>query len=68
MQRDEIVYLRARVCSDLTVEMCGKQCQLIEPVSKSGEAMHGGWVFHVPTEWLVPLSEMKKVMDKRIQK
>ncbi len=50
MQRDEIVYLRARVCSDSTVEMCGRECQLIEPVSKSGEAMQGGWVFHVQNE------------------
>ena len=61
---DDIVYLRARVCSESEQEFAGRQCTLIEPVSKSGAAMQGGWVFFVPTEWLITLEDMKKAVKR----
>jgi hypothetical protein len=40
--------------------MAGRECVLVEPVDKQGNAMRsGGWVFGIPVEWLIPVEEMR---------
>lgn len=60
MKADDIVYLRARVCSSLNETTAGRECALIEPVDKAGRIVQAPWIFTVPVEWLIPLDEMKK--------
>lgn len=64
MNADDIVYLRARVCSSVNETTAGRECALIEPVDKSGRIVEGAWIFTVPTEWLIPLDEMRKAVRK----
>lgn len=60
VQTNDIVYFRARVCGRETFEMAGRDCVLVEPVDKQGNAMKtGGWVFGIPVEWLIPVEEMR---------
>lgn len=64
MNADDIVYLRARVCSSVNETTAGRECALIEPVDKSGRIVEQPWIFTVPTEWLIPLEEMRKAVRK----
>lgn len=64
LKSDDIVYLRARVCSTLNETTAGRECVMIEPVSKSGRIVEGAWIFTVPKEWLTTLSEMQKVVRR----
>lgn len=65
MKADDVVYLRARVCSTLNETTAGRECVLVEPVDKSGRIVQGAWIFTVPVEWLVPMSEMRRIMESR---
>ncbi len=65
IKADDIVYLRARVCSAESVSIAGRECALVEPIDKSGRSVKGAWVFTVPVEWLVPMSEMRRIMESR---
>jgi hypothetical protein len=60
IKADDIVYLRARVCSTVNETTAGRECVLIEPVDKSAKIVQGAWIFTVPVEWLTTLEEMRK--------
>ena len=64
MQSDDIVYLRARVCSTLNETTAGRECVLIEPIDKSGTIVPGAWIFTVPIEWLTTIEEMRKAVRR----
>ena len=64
-QHDDIVYMRARVCSTLNETTAGRECVMVEPVDKGGRIVQGAWIFTVPIEWLIPIAEMKKTMNRR---
>jgi len=62
---NDIVYFRARVCSEERFDLCGKECVLVEPVDKQGNTLpRGSWVFSMPIEWLIPIEEMRAKMRR----
>lgn len=64
LKPDDIVYLRARVCSTLNETTAGRECVMIEPVDKTGRIVNGAWIFTVPKEWLTSLEEMRKAVRR----
>lgn len=60
MKADDIVYIRARICSTLNETTAGRECAMIEPVDKTGRIVDNPWIFTVPVEWLIPIDEMRK--------
>jgi len=58
---DDIVYLRARIASE-EFDLAGRKCRVIEPITKSGKVVDSPWVFNVPSEWLIPIDEMRRVL------
>jgi len=60
---DDIAYFRVRVASK-EFDLAGRKCHVVEPVSKSGRAVECPWHFTIPTEWLIPLEEMRKAMKR----
>jgi hypothetical protein len=62
---DSIVYMRARVASNINETTLGRECAVIEPVDKSGKVIEGAWPYTVPVEWLIPISEMRRIAGRK---
>ena len=65
LKPDDIVYMRLRVCSTLNETTAGRECVMVEPVSKGGRIVEGAWIYTAPKEWLIPMSEMKRLLERR---
>lgn len=60
---NEIAYFRVRIASE-EFDLAGRKCVGVEPVTKGGLTVDSPWVFCIPTEWLIPLDEMRKAVRK----
>jgi len=45
-------------------DLAGRKCVGVEPVTKGGLTVDSPWVFCIPTEWLIPLDEMRKAVRR----
>ena len=56
---NDIIYIRARVCSRAPEMINGRECVMVEPIQKDGSPVVSAWSYTVPSEWTIPLSTMR---------